>query len=214
MKKILTIAIALVFINSLANADTISSSKGVEKIKSNLNIASANKLEYEKNLQIVNDNLQALKRNKDISITQKKTLAHELNKNEESVKKINSQEKEISQLLQIENNKIKNEEKQLQQLQTLIEQIKKNQTQRQLIITDYQNQLKEVEQKKSEWKERENKLKAQLAENNESLKQLTSDENNWISKKTTYAKEQKKWTDETQRTQKINDRFQGLVEGK
>ena len=207
------LCVLLVFIGS-ASAEEYTSAQGMAKIKNNVTVSKKNKDEYDKNLQVVKDNLSEIKRTKDQTLAQKKGVTSELTKSADALKKISQQEKELQALQETEKEKLKIEEKQVQQLQAQIDQIKKNQEQRQAIIGEYQNQLSLISGRKTEWKERETKLKAQDNQLDESVRKLASDESTWNGKKQTYEKELKRWSAESSRTQRIHDTYQGIAEGK
>jgi len=90
MKNILTSFTAIIISTQPLLADVVTTSKGLERIKTNLTVSTKNRDEYDKTLQVVGSNLQSIKKNKDISVQQKKAIATELSKNDDAVKKINS----------------------------------------------------------------------------------------------------------------------------
>lgn len=208
----LTLLAALSFSN--ANAQALSASEGLAKLKTNVENSAKNKAEYDKNLEVVNGNMNEIKKTKEAALKQKNNVSSELVKNSESIKKLTGQEKEIMALIDKEKEKMSTEEKQMQQLQALVEQVKKNQAERTQIIADYQAQLNATVARRNEWKDRENKLKNQETQMNESLKTIAAEESTWLGKKTKYEKEQKRWTAEAGKQRKIHDTYQGLVEGK
>jgi chromosome segregation ATPase len=208
----LTLIAALSF--SQAHAEALSASEGLAKLKTNAENSAKNKAEYDKNLEVVNSNVNEIKKTKEATLNQKKNISTELVKNSDSIKKLTGQEKEISVLIEKEKEKMSTEEKQMQQLQALVEQVKKNQAERTQIIADYQAQLNSTVARRNEWKDRENKLKTQENQMSESLRNIATEENTWLGKKATYEKEQKRWTAEAGKQRKIHDTFQGLAEGK
>ncbi len=197
-----------------ASAEMIGLKQGLEKINKNAVTSEQNKGLIEKQVAVVGTNLGEIKKSKDVLTNHKKTISGELVKNSEAIKKTNAQEKEITGLVEQEKAKIAAEDKQVQQLQGLIDQLKQTQQQRQVVITDYQGQLAAVTQSRTQWLERENKIKAQETENTENLRKIASDETEWNQKRSEYEKDLKKWSQETVRTKKVKDTFQGLVDGK
>ncbi|MEQ1723728.1 MAG: hypothetical protein ABL930_11170, partial [Pseudobdellovibrio sp.] len=140
------------------NAEPLSASKGLEKIKTNLENAKKNKSEYDKNLELVKSNVVEVQKAKESTLAQKKMVNSEIAKNNESLKKIQNQERDITAYIAKEGDKIKVENKQIEQLQNLMTQIKKNQEQRNAIIADYQTQLNAANNHKKAWKDREDQL--------------------------------------------------------
>ncbi len=197
-----------------ASAEMIGLNQGLEKINKNAVMSEQNKGLIEKQMTVVGSNLNEIKKSKDVLTNHKKTISGDLAKNAEAVKKTNAQEKEITGLIEQEKTKMAAEDKQVQQLQGLIDQLKQTQQQRQVVITDYQAQLAAVVQSRAQWLEREGKIKAQETDNTEHLRQIASDETQWNQKRGDYDKDLKKWTQETARTKKVKDTFQGLVDGK
>lgn len=210
----LTYTTACLLFGFQASAEMVDLTKGLDKIKKNSITAEQNKAQIEKQMTIVGSNLNEIKKSKDALTGQKKTISSELTKNSDAIKKLNAQEKEITSLIEQEKAKVAGEDKQVAQLQGLIEQIKITQQQRQVVINDYQAQLAAVAQNRTQWQEREAKIKGQETENTEHLRQIASEESQWNQKRSDYDKDLKKWTQESIRTKKVKDTFQGLVDGK
>lgn len=210
---ILNLIVTLTVIE-LIHAEPLTATKGLEKIKINLENAKKNKLEYDKNLEVVKSNVLEVQKAKEATLAQKKLLSSELSKNTDSLKKVVQQERTLSAFIAKENDKIALETKQIEQLQSMINQIKKNQEQRNLLITDYQNQLASNTNHKKAWKDREDQLKEQEAKTLQSLRGISSEESNWINKKKKYESEVKHWSAETDKQQKIHDVYEGLTEQK
>lgn len=195
-------------------AQVLTATNGLEKIKNNLENAKKNKNEYDKNLELVKTNVAEVQKAKEATLSQKKMVTGEIAKNSDSLKKVLLQERDISTYITKENAKIALETKQIEQLQAMITQIKKNQEQRSLIISDYQTQLSSVGNTKKAWKEREEKLRAQESQTTQALRGIASEETSWIGKKKKYEGEVRRWTAESDKQQKIHDTYQGLAEGK
>lgn len=195
-------------------AEPLTAIKGLEKIKLNLENAKKNKTEYDKNLELVKNNVLEVQKAKEAALAQKKLVSGELVKNNESLKKLTQQERTISAYIAKENDKINLETKQIEQLQAMINQIKKNQEERSLIISDYQNQLATNGDHKKAWKEREEQLKEQETKTLQNLRGISSEEVSWINKKKKYESEVKRWSMESEKQQKIHDVYEGLSEQK
>ncbi|MCC2679483.1 MAG: hypothetical protein K0R29_2059 [Pseudobdellovibrio sp.] len=208
---ILTVALLTAF---SANAAEVTTAQGMDKIKSNMENSRKNKDEFSKSSQNANGNLAEIRKNKDAHNNQKKMINQELAKTNEAFKKLSQQEREIATLMESEKQKLNLEEKQMQMLQGQLEQLRKNQEARKAIIDDYQNQLNQAGSRKNEWKQREQNLKSQESQSNESIKSAGVEENNWMNKKAGIDKDLKNWTGEAASNQKIHDTFQGFAEGK
>lgn len=207
------VALIAAFAFSQAYAEPMTANQGLDKIKSNLEAARKNKTEYNRNLELVNANINEIKKAKDAVLKQKKNVSGELVKNNDSVNKISVQEREINLLILKEKEKMAQESKQLTLLEGLVTQVKRNQEQRQQILLDYQQQLAVAQSRKAEWKEREGILRSQEAKTTESLRSIASDETSWGVKKQKYDKETKTWTAEAGKQQKTHDSYQGLANG-
>lgn len=197
-----------------AHAEPYQVQQGLDKIKTNYENSKANKNEYDKNLNIVNNNVAEISKAKNAAIQQKNAVSNEVLKNNESLKKVMIQEKDIQQHIKIEEDKIAAESKQIEQLQNLIEQIKKNQEQRRAVIANYNDQLKSTVDEKTAWKNREAELRAQEGETIKAIRTVAAEESTWLNRKKGYEIEVKRWTAEADRQQKIYDTYQGLKEGK
>jgi chromosome segregation ATPase len=208
------ILITTIGISLIAHGAEIATNQGLQKIKSNAESSRKNRDEIKKNLQVVTGNLNEIKKNKDALTQQKKNVSTELIKNIDAYKKLSQQEKEIVVLIGAEKTKLKTEESQMQQLANQIGQLRKNQEQRQAIIAEYQIQLHQAVQRKNEWKQREQILQNQEQQSSEAIRKISSEENTWLSKKTAYEKDHKKWTNEAANHQKIHDTYQGFANGK
>jgi len=199
---------------TVLQAEPYKTSDSYEKIKTNFENSKLNKIEYDKNLTTVNGNISEINKAKTSVSKQKEQVTAEILKNNESVKKVNQQEREITQLISSEKEKLASEAKQLEQLDRLILQIKKNQDQRNILITEYQNQLALNQEAKKSWKDRETQLQAQQAKVTTLLRSLGTDESSWKSKQKGYEIEIKRWIAETEKQQKTFDTYQGLKDSK
>lgn len=194
------------------NADLYKANDGLEKIKSNVDNSALNKKEYDKNLTTVTGNITEITKAKTSVQKQKDTVSGEIVQNNESLKKILFQEREITQAMTTEKEKLALESKQLEQLEKMMAQIKKNQEQRNTLIADYQNQLSINQDEKKAWKGREAELRTQEGKTMQTLRGLASDESTWKNKQKGYEIEVKRWASETEKQQKIYDTYQGLKE--
>lgn len=196
------------------NAELYNANDGLDKIKANVDNSVLNKKEYDKNLTTVNGNLGEISKAKSTVQKQKETVSGEIVQNNESVKKLIFQEREIAQAITTEKEKLALETKQLEQLEKMMAQIKKNQTERNALIADYQAQLNINQDEKKAWKGRETELRAQEGKTIQTLRSLASDESTWKNKQKGYEIEVKRWTAESEKQQKIFDTYQGLKESK
>jgi len=212
--KNLFIATLVTTIASLAVAEPYQVQQGLDKIKTNFENSKANKNEYDKNLNIVNNNITEISKAKAAVIKQKNDVSTEIVKNNESLKKVMVQEKEIQAYIKAEEEKVAVESKQVEQLEGLIAQIKKNQEQRAAIIANYQDQLKTASDEKLAWKSREGELRTQEGETIKVIRGVASEEANWANRKKGYEIEVKRWSAEAEKQQKIFDTYQGLKEEK
>lgn len=212
--KNLFIATLVTTIATLAVAEPYQVQQGLEKIKTNFENSKANKNEYDKNLNIVNGNITEISKAKAAVIKQKNDVSTEIVKNNESLKKVMIQEKEIQAYIKSEEDKVAAESKQVEQLEGLIAQIKKNQEQRTAIIASYQEQLRTASDEKVAWKNREGELRTQEGETIKVIRGVASEEANWMNRKKGYEIEVKRWSAEAEKQQKIFDTYQGLKEEK
>jgi chromosome segregation ATPase len=212
--KNLFIATLVTTIATLAVAEPYQVQQGLDKIKTNFENSKANKSEYDKNLNIVNGNITEISKAKAAVIKQKNDVSTEIVKNNESLKKVLVQEKEIQAYIKSEEDKVAAESKQVEQLEGLIAQIKKNQEQRSAIIANYQEQLRTASEEKVAWKSREGELRTQEGETIKVIRGVASEEVSWMNRKKGYEIEVKRWSAEAEKQQKIFDTYQGLKEEK
>lgn len=216
MKHIKTQIIALVTIIAsgawAADEQPYQAQQGLDKIKSNYENSKSNKSEYEKNLNIVVNNLSEISKAKTSAIKQKSDVSQEILKNNDALKKVLLQEKEIQQSIKQEEDKYAAETKQIEQLEQVINQIKKNQEQRMAVIANYQEQLKSTQEEKISWKAREGELRTQENETIKTIRGIASEEASWQNRKKGYEIEVKRWSAEVDKQQKIYDTYQGLKE--
>ena len=194
-----------------AQAETMTASDGLDKIKSNVQNSKANQKEYDRNLKVVSKNLAEVTKAKSTYLKQKETVSTEILKNNDSLKKVLVQERDIATLLNQEKEKLQSEAKQLEQLEKMIAQIKQNQVQRETSIAEYQNQLRMTTDEKKSWKDRETELRAQETKTIQSVRTIATEETNWTNKKKGYEGELKRWSAEAEKQQRIQDTYQGLA---
>lgn len=215
LKSKFALALATALLTSTAFAESYTAQQGMDKIKNNLENSKANQKEYERNLEIVNKNIGEVSKAKNSVLKQKESVSSEIIQNNESLKKVLVQERDINFLASQEKEKQLAEQKQIEQLEKLLQQLKQNQVQREAILAEYQNQLKANTDEKLAWKGREGELRAQEAKTIQSLRGLASEESTWNNKKKGYEGESKRWSAEADKQQKIHDTYQGIAtEGK
>jgi chromosome segregation ATPase len=212
--KQIVLTLTMILFATTVKADLYKSDAGLDKIKSNVDNSAANKKEYDKNLSTVSNNVAEITKAKTTVQKQKDAVSGEIVQNNESLKKIIFQEREITQAITTEKEKLAVETKQLEQLEKMMAQIKKNQEQRNALIADYQSQLNINQDEKKAWKGREAELRAQEGKTIQTLRGLASDESTWKNKQKGYEIEVKRWAAETEKQQKIYDTYQGLKESK
>ncbi|MCM2354222.1 MAG: hypothetical protein NDI63_11460 [Pseudobdellovibrio sp.] len=215
MKQTQKIILALITLSSIAaNAEPYSAQQGLDKIKINVETAKANKVDYEKNLGVINTNMSEIGKAKGQAQKQKDTVNTEILNNNEALKKVVLQEKELQALISAEETKRNEEDKQLKELAALTTKISENQKKREQLIADYKRQMEMVAEEKKSWKGRESELRAQEGKAIESLRGLASQETAWNTKKKSYEGEVKKWSAEVDKQEKISETYQGLKENK
>ena len=214
MKNLFFATLVSTTLASLAFAEPYQVQQGLDKIKTNFENSKANKNEYDKNLNIVNSNISEISKAKASVIKQKNDVGTEIVKNNDSLKKVLLQEKEIQAYIKAEEEKVTAESKQAEQLESLITQIKKNQAERAAIIANYQEQLKTATEEKVVWKAREGELRTQEGETIKVIRGVASEEASWTNRKKGYEIEVKRWSAEAEKQQKIFDTYQGLKEEK
>ena len=213
MKKLTLIStLAMIFVATSAQAESMTASQGLDKIKTNLENAKANQKEYDRNLDVVSKNLKEVGKAKETYLKQKETVSTEIVKNNDSLKKVLVQERDLSALLTAEKEKLQTETKQLEQLEKMIAQIKMNQAQRETIVADYQDQMRMTADEKKAWKDREGELRAQESKTIQSVRTIAMEETTWSNKKKGYEGELKRWVAESEKQQKIRDTYKGLAE--
>lgn len=203
---------ATTFLTALAQAETYSTQDGLERIGNNVKNSKLNQKEYEKNLETVNSNVIEVNKAKSEVMKVKEGVTKEILSNNDSLKQVLLQERDINGLITQEKQKIELEQKQLQQLEALTNQIKGNIEKRNQNVADYQNQLLVNQAEKKAWKDREAELRAQEGQVIENLRTIASEERNWGNKKKGYELEVKRWTAESEKQKKVLDTYQGLKE--
>ncbi|MBC7419648.1 MAG: hypothetical protein H7328_02875 [Bdellovibrio sp.] len=206
-----TILTGLLLASYAVRAEPMTANNGLDKIKSNLDNSKSNKQEYERNLAIVSKNVNEVVKAKTTVQKQKETVSGEIVKNNDSLKKVLLQERDINQLIVQEKENQQAEAKQLEQLEQMILQVKQNQAKREAVIADYQSQLKMTGDEKKSWKDREGELRVQESKTIQSIRTLASEESTWLNKKKGYEGESKRWASESEKQQKIHDTYQGLA---
>lgn len=215
MNKLTLLTITALALQTMtANAETVTAAQGLEKIKTNVENSKANEKEYDRNLKVVNKNLTEVNKAKSTYLKQKDVVSGEIVKNNDSLKKVLVQERDISTLLSQEKEKQQTEAKQLEQLEKMTAQIKLNQVQRESVIAEYQSQLRMTTDEKKAWKDRETELRSQESKTIQAVRTIASEETTWSNKKKGYEGEMKRWSAEAEKQRKIQDTYQGLADQK
>ncbi|OFZ31271.1 MAG: hypothetical protein A2622_01370 [Bdellovibrionales bacterium RIFCSPHIGHO2_01_FULL_40_29] len=210
MKNLTLITITALSLNVFA--EPMAARDGLEKIKTNVENAKSNQKEYDRNLEVVKKNIAEINKAKSTFLKQKEVVSTEIVKNNDSLKKVMVQERDLNILMTQEKEKLQTETKQLEQLEKMIAQIKMNQVQREANIAEYQNQLRSTTDEKKAWKDRESELRAQESKTIQAVRTIANEESTWSNKKKGYEGELKRWSAEAEKQQKIQATYQGLAE--
>lgn len=215
MKQVQKNILALITLASIStSAEPYAAQQGLDKIKINVETAKANKSDYEKNLSVVNNNVTEVAKAKGQAQKQKDSVNTEIVNNNESLKKVILQEKELQALIAAEEQNRAEEEKQLTEVEALADKISENLKKRDQVIVEYKKQMTTVADEKKTWKARETELRTQENKTIEAIRGLASQEATWTAKKKTYESEVKKWSSELDKQEKISETYQGLKENK
>ena len=109
---------------------------------------------------------------------------------------------------------LKNEEKKIAELEKIIQLLKENQVSRNQNITNYQEQLKQIQSEIENWKNKSEQVVKLKQQNDVKIKTLSKQESDWKSKQKQYQTEVSKWQKETIKQQKIYDTYNSLAESK
>lgn len=214
-KNTFTKLIFLMFVASGLPANAQNSAKeGLERIKNNFNNSKANLLEYEKNLKIVDGNLEEVIKAKNQIQDQQKQVLNQENENSQALTRIEQQESDLQRLMGDEKVKTAEENLKIQELEALIAKIRDNQKKREMNISDYQLQLTQLQEEKKIWNSRANSLKEQGNQVAQKIKVLNNEEKEWRAKQKGYQGEVKRWSQEVDRQKKLNDSYESLAEVK
>lgn len=113
MKTLVFIPLLAAFIALSSQAQILTAQEGLEKIKTNREIAKKNKQTYDKSLIYILANIDEIQKAQQSTGIQKNSVATELTKNNEMLKKIAKQEKEIQMLITGEKQKLATESRQV-----------------------------------------------------------------------------------------------------
>ena len=135
LKFIQLASCSILFGSSIALAQN-TAKEGLERIKTNFNNSKTNLQEYEKNLKIVDGNIDEVVKAKTQVEEQQKQVQTQENENKQALVRIEQQENDLQRLIGDE--KVKNSEENLkiQELEALIAKIKDNQKKRELNINN------------------------------------------------------------------------------
>ena len=186
--------------------------EGLTRIKQNLNNSKTNLTEYQKNLEIVDGNIGEIGKAKDQVDGQKKELNHTITDNTENLKKAETQEGEVHQLIAEEQKQLQLEQQKIQELEKTLATLKQNQTLRNQNLAAYNEQLKQAAKEKGEWKSRSDKLTQTSQGLQNKATTLANQDNEWKGKKKGYQGEITRWKSEVDRNQKLNDNYSTLAE--
>ena len=109
--------LTVILLTNISFGEPLTASDGLDKIKSNVENAKANQKEYDRNLKVVSKNLAEVNKAKTTYLKQKETVSSEILKNNDSLKKVLVQERDLNTLLNQEKEKLQAETKQLEQLE-------------------------------------------------------------------------------------------------
>jgi chromosome segregation ATPase len=211
LKNLLALQIISLCFYSVAGAQT-SAQDGLSKLKANLENSKTNLTEYQKNLKVVDDNVNEVAKAKANVDKQKMDLNKSLQENQQSLAGVEKQEGEINALIKEEQAQLTSETQKLAEIEKLSLLIRENQKKRQANILAYQEQLKQNAQEKGEWKGRTDKLTKAQADLNTKIQSLSNQENEWRGKKRGYEAEVNRWQKEVERNKKLSENYSALAE--
>jgi chromosome segregation ATPase len=214
MKNFKLTLLALTISAALPALAQTTAQEGLGKLKTNLNNSKMNLQDYQKNLKIVDANVVEVSKARAQVEEQKQKAAASLKENNEKLAALDKNELEINKLIAVEQKEIQSEDQKIQELQKVINQLKDNQAKRNQNILGYQEQLKQQQKDKLEWKTRGDQINKSYSNLEARSKSLISQENDWKAKQRGYQGEVSRWQKEVERQGKLNDNYQSLSEVK
>ena len=214
MKKTTNALIVILLSCSLPAFAQSTAQDGLGKLKTNLSNSKVNLQDYQKNLKVVDANVNEVSKAKAQVEEQRLKAAGSLKENNEKLATLEKNELEINRLIAIEEKEVQSEEAKVQELQKVVNQLKENQAKRNQNVAAYQEQLKQQQKDKAEWKARGDQISKTYTALEARSKSLAAQENDWKVKQRGYQGEVSRWQKEVERQGKLNDNYQSLSEVK
>lgn len=205
--------LGLLLLSLSANAQS-SAQEGLKQLKANLNNSKVNLSDYQKNLKIVEGNVAEVSKARSQVESQKKQAADSLKDNNDKLAALEKNELEINRLMALEQKEVQVEEQKIQELMKVVNQLKDNQAKRNQNVAAYQEQLKQQQKEKADWKARADQINKTYTQLENRSKALATQENDWKVKQRGYQGEVSRWQKEVERQQKLNENYQSLSEVK
>ena len=210
LKFIFSVAVIIIGSTGIVHATAMIAQEGLDKITTNLENSKANLNDHQANLGVVTANITEVAKSKVSTQKEKDVITNEILKNNEALKKVILQEKELQQMVNQETQDQAEEEKKIQELTKVLADLEAAQKKRHDVIEDYKKQIVMVNEEKTAWKSREANLREQENGNITVLRNIATVEVNLANKKKSYEAAVAKWALEVRNQQKIYDSYQRL----
>lgn len=214
MKNTSQLLIAGILLTSFSGFAQSSAQEGLKQLKANLSNSKTNLADYQKNLKVVEGNVTEVTKARQQVDEQKNKAAASLKDNNEKLATLDKNELEINRLIAVEQKEVQVEEQKIQELMKVVNQLKDNQAKRNQNIASYNEQLKQQQKDKTEWKTRGDQINKTYTQLENRSKSLATQENDWKVKQRGYQGEVSRWQKEVERQQKLNENYQSLSEVK
>jgi chromosome segregation ATPase len=191
-----------------------SAKEGITRLEENIENSKENIKQYKSNLDTVEANIKEVKKAQENVLEQSKKLQDQINTHNALMKKMQVQERELSQMMVSEKEKNAKDELRISEIEKLLVQIKSNIENREKNRKDYERQLTEVTDYKKEWQIFAETLKAQQLDMNKNLSDIKSQNDLWAGKKKGYEGEIKRWTAEVDKQEKTLNQVHSIANAK
>lgn len=204
MKTIIaTLALVLSF---QANAQ-MNAKDGIAKLKSNIDSSKVNLAETQNALKAYNDNVAQVAKAKNISEGQKTEIKKAIQENDKYLVTLSKHETDLNKLITDEKKDKDSEAKKLADLEKAVFTLKTNQARRTANVQSYEDQLKQIQKERAEWKARGDEMQKSSVSIDKQFDTIAVTEGTWKEKQKKAQADVKDWQMKTDRNTKLHEQM-------
>jgi chromosome segregation ATPase len=214
MKKVIKITVfTAITILALSAQAQMTAKGGIDRLKANVEGSKLNVAETQKALSKADSNMQEVAKAKNQMESQKSEIKKAIQENDKYLQTLSKHETDLNKLITDEKKDKDAEAKKVQDLEATLLKLKQNQAKRDANLKSYDDQLKQIQTERTEWKKHGEELQKTQVRIEKETDTFTATTEKTYKEKQKLAKERAdEWAKKAERNEKLHQQYVTISE--